>query len=92
MSDKTPKKPIDLTRGILSNANPHNAPIVEQDNLTLVVAGQVTGRAGYAPVTFTSEQGSSDTHSVYSMYHYQHPLSEWVIWSDSNGDVHCGNL
>jgi len=86
---RTPKKKVPFS-GVFSNANVHDAPVVEQDNMTSVIAKQGTGRRGMRAVTFADPQGSSDSHQVLGVFCYRHPVNGGVIWFDGNGDVHHG--
>lgn len=86
---RTPKKKIPFT-GRASAVNPHVAPIVAQDNITNVRPGQLTVRGGMRAVTFSSPQGSATAYQILGMFAYTHPLADWVIYLDSNGDLQAG--
>jgi len=87
---KTPKRKLILDKGVFSNASVHEAPLIELDNVTPIVAGQATVRRGMRPVTFSAPQGASDSHQVLGMATYRHPLGDGLLWRDSNGDLHFG--
>lgn len=87
---RTPKRRIDLTKGMVSNASPHTVPVANQDNVTNLVAGEVIVRPGMAPATFEDAQGSATAYQVLHAHTYLHPLGNFVVYTDSNGDVHVG--
>lgn len=87
---RTPKRRIDLTKGMVSNASPHSVPVVSQDNATNTVAGEIKVRPGMAPATFESAQGAATTYQVLHAHTYLSPLADFVVYVDSNGDVHVG--
>jgi hypothetical protein len=87
---RTTKRRVDLTKGMISNASPHVVPVANLDNVTCLVAGEVIVRPGFRAVAFEDAQGSSDSHQALHLYCYIHPLANWCVWMDSNGDVHAG--
>ena len=87
---RTPKRRIDLTKGMVSNASPHSVPIVSQDNVTNLVAGELIVRPGMTPATFEDAQGSATAYTVLHAHTYLHPLANFIVYLDSNGGVHVG--
>lgn len=87
--ERTPKKKIPFT-GQASAVNPHVAPIVAQDNLTNVRPGQLTGRGGMRAVVFEDSQGAASAYQILSMFTFTTPLSDFVIYLDSNGELQAG--
>lgn len=75
---------------MVSNASPHSVPIVSQDNVTNLVAGELIVRPGMTPATFEDAQGSASSDTVLHSFCYLHPLANFIVYMDSAGAVHVG--
>lgn len=77
--------------GVISNRSEHIAPeqFVTYENLQTLVPGKLTPRKGIRPIIFTPTISPSSNDCI-AMYAFRTPMSESIVWENTNGDLQIG--
>lgn len=79
-------------KGLVTNADPHDLPpgaAQVMDNITTLIAGQLTARKGHAETTFANEI-SDVASNVIAMQYFPTALADFTVYVTASGLVKAG--
>lgn len=83
-------------KGMISAADPHDLPadaLQLLDNMQVLERGKLLGRSGYQRLALLTGDSSNPSPSpVVSMYNFQTPLNQFLVYQTNAGQIKAGML